>query len=142
MLKYATTSTIISIAASLFILNGCPYSEQHFNSITTKNKKKLASLFERDSFREAANLYHQENLTNQKQLEILWNLPWKEIADIYHLQLVGSVVLVRANGLFAFHPVYNGVILPLNKNGENAWCDRTDIQTTVITFSKEVSNDE
>lgn len=142
MLKYATTSTIVSIAASLWLLNNAPYSEQRFNSITTKNKKKLGNLFERDSFWEAANLYHQENLTNQKQLEILWNLPWKEIADIYHLQLVGSVAMIRGNGLYAFHPVYNGVILPLNKNCENAWADRTDIQTTVITFTKEVSNDE
>ncbi len=137
MLKYATTSTIVSIAASLFILNGCPYSEQKFNAITTKNKSKLANLFESDSFREVANLYHQENLTNQKQLEILWNLPWKEIAEIYHLYLVGSVAMIRGNGLFAFHPVYNGVVLPLNKNGENAWAERDDIQTTVITFTKE-----
>lgn len=137
MLRYSTTSTIVSIAASLFILNGCPYSERKFNSITTKNKSKLAKLFESDSFREAANIYHSENMTTTKQLEILWNLPWNEIASIYHLQLVGSIAMIRGNGLFAFHPVFNGVILPLNKNGENAWCERDDIQTTVITFSQE-----
>ena len=117
MLKYATTNTIVSLAASLFILNGCPYSEQKFNKITLKNKKKLQELYESNEF--------------------------DKVAEVYNLKLTGDVAMIRGLGLFIFHPVINGNILPLRKDGQlkAGWQTRKDIEITVLHF-KEEGDDE
>ena len=114
MLKYATTNTVVSLAASLFILNGCPYSEQKFNKITLKNRKKLQELYENNEFEKAA--------------------------ELYHLKLTGDVAMIRGLGLFIFHPVIDGNILPLRKDGQlkASWQTRNDVEITVLHFKESV----
>lgn len=113
MLKYSTTNTVVSFAASLYINNGCPYSEQKFNRITIKNREKLQELYENNEF--------------------------DKVAEIYKLKLTGDVAMIRGLGLFIFHPVINGNILPLRKDGQlkASWQTRNDVEITLLHFKGE-----
>ena len=116
-----TENPIVAFAASLFILNNKPFSDQKFNSITKKNGKKLIKLYEDNNY--------------------------DEIAKIYKLQPTGKIAIVRKSGVFTFYPVIDNKLYSFRRNAfiEAKFLENTDI--TVLnfggeSFTKEASNDE
>jgi len=105
-----TENPIVAFAASLFVLNSKPYSDQKFNSITQKNGKKLVKLYEENNY--------------------------DEIAKIYKLQLIGRIAIVRKIGVFTFYPVIDNKLYSFRRNAfiEAKLLENADI--TVLSFNE------